>query len=84
MIIVQSFDKNFERLFVEIKIRHKKWLLSNPSYLEVLITPTNIIFLIHLTVIGKVADDLLASYDNIILLGDFNVEPDETNMQKCI
>ena len=37
----------------------------------------------HLTVINKL-DGLLASYDNIILLGDFNVEPDEPGMENSL
>ena len=38
----------------------------------------------HLQIIGKTLDKLSASYDNIILLGDFNVEPEEAKMTEFL
>ena len=38
----------------------------------------------HLQIIGKTLDKLSASYDNIILLGDFNVEPEEAKMSESL
>ena len=34
----------------------------------------------HLKNIGKTLDKLSGSYDNIILLGDFNIEPEEAKL----
>ena len=38
----------------------------------------------NLEIIGKTLDKLSASYDNIILLGDFNVEPEEARMTEFL
>ena len=38
----------------------------------------------HLQIIGKTLDKLSASYDNIILLGDFNVEPEEAKTSQFL
>ena len=38
----------------------------------------------HLQIIGKTLDKLSASYDNIILLGDFNVEPEEAKTSQLL
>ena len=56
----------------------KKWLLSC-SYNS---HKNNIG--IHLQIIGKTLDKLIASYDNIILLGDFNVEPEEAKISEFL
>ena len=56
----------------------KKWLLSC-SYNSL---KNNIGT--HLQIIGKTLDTLIASYDNIILLGDFNVEPEEAKISEFL
>ena len=38
----------------------------------------------HLKAIGKALDKLSTSYNNIILLGDFNVEPEEATMPEFL
>ena len=72
---IHSFFEAFEGLFAEINLT-KKWLLCC-SY-----NPNKNKSLSHLHAIGKVLDDLSKKYYNIILLGDFNNEPEEKNV-KC-
>ena len=77
-IIKTETDGYYEGFFIEINLRKKKWLRSC-SYNS----PKNNIGT-HLQIIGKTLDKLIASYDNIILLGDFNVEPEETKMSEFL
>ena len=61
-----------EGLFIEINLRRKKSLLCcyyNPKYSQISH---------HLKEIGKNLDVLTSKYDNIILMGDFNTEPPDT------
>ena len=58
--------------------KEKKWLLSC-SYNS---HGNNVCT--HLQIIGKTLDKLSASYDNIIHLGDFNVEPEEAKMSEFL
>ena len=61
-----------EGFFIEINLRRKKWLLRcsyNPKYSQISH---------HLKENGKNLDVLTSKYDNIILMGDFNVEPADT------
>ena len=66
--------ENFEGFFVEINLRRKKWLLccSYNSHKNKISS--------HLDIISKSLDDFSTTYDNLILLGDFNVEPEEKHM----
>ena len=77
-IIKTETDAYHEGFFIEINLRKKKWLLSC-SYNS---HKNNIGT--HLQIIGKTLDKLSASYDNIILLGDFNVEPEEAKMSEFL
>ena len=77
-IIKLETDAYYEGFFIEINLRKKKWLLSC-SYNS---HKNNIGT--HLEIIGKTLDKLSASYDNIILLGDFNVEPEEAKMTEFL
>ena len=77
-IVKTEIDAYYEGFFIEINLRKKKWLLSC-SYNS---HKNNIGT--HLEIIGKTLDKLSASYDNIILLGDFNVEPEEAKMSKFL
>ena len=69
---LQPLPNNFECLFIEIKLRKKKYILVagyNPH------RDTISYFLTH---VGNTLDKLLGDYDNILILGDFNsslVEP---------
>ena len=67
-------QNNFEDFFVEINLRKKKWLLSC-SY-----NPTRKNIVNHVKNISTGLDQFSATYDNLILLGGFNVEPEEVNM----
>ena len=77
-IIKTETDAYHEGFFIEINLRKKRWLLSC-SYNS---HKNNIGT--HLEIIGKTLDKLSASYDNIILLGDFNVEPEEARMTEFL
>ena len=63
----------FQGFFVQINLRKKRLLCC--SY-----NPDKNKILSHLHVINKVLDDLSKKYDNFILLGDFNNEPEEKNV----
>ena len=60
-----------EGLFVEINLRKKKWLLFC-SY-----NPKKSLISNHLQEIGNNLDLLLSKFDNYLLMGDFNSEPNE-------
>ena len=77
-IIETETDAYYQGFFIEINLRKKKWLL-NCSYNS---HKNNIGT--HLQITGKTLGKLIASYDNIILLGDFNVEPKEAKMSEFL
>ena len=67
---------NIEGIFIEINLRKQKWLLFagyNPQKANAPIFFQNV---------GKSMDKLISQYDNIILIGDFNVEPHETSLSE--
>ena len=69
-----TFDESLEGFFIEINLRSKKWLLGcsyNPHRDK--ITP-------HLRNISTALDKLSTDYENVIILGDFNVEVEEKNL----
>ena len=66
----EPVQNNFEGFFVEINLKKKKWLLSY-SY-----NPTRINIVNHVKNISRGFDQFEATYDNLILQGDFNIEPD--------
>ena len=73
-----TFDESFEGFFREINLRSKKWLLEcsyNPHRDN--ITP-------HLGDISTALDKLSTDYENVILLGDFNVAVEERNLPNFI
>ena len=65
---------NVECIFIEINIYKKKWLVGG-SY-----NPNKSNSIEYLNVLGKYIDEYLINYDNIILLGDFNIQPTELEM----
>ena len=69
-----TLNNSFEGFFVELNLRSKKWLLGS-SYNH---HKENIAS--HLTNVSVALDKLCADYENIILLGDFNVEVKEKNI----
>ena len=69
-----TFDKPFEGFLIEINLRSKKWLFEcpyNPHRGN--ITP-------HFRNISTELDKLSTDYENVIILGDFNVEVEEQNL----
>ena len=68
-------DLSIEEFFVEIRLRKKTWLLCSSYNLK-----KNLIAN-HLNCIGRNLDSHLGQYENFILMGDFNVEPNDANMK---
>ena len=63
-------------MFIEINLYKKKWLIGN------FYNPCKSMICSHLAFLSKSLDHYLQSYDNFILLGDFNSEPAETAMHE--
>ena len=68
-------DLSIEGFLVEIRLRKKKRLLCS-SYNRKKNLIAN-----HLNCIGRNLDSHLGQYVNFILMGDFNVEPNDANMK---
>ena len=68
------FNESFEGFFIEINLRSKNWLLGC-SY-----KPHRDNIISHLRNINTALDKLSRDYENVILLGDFNVEVEEKNL----
>ena len=64
-----------EGFSVEINLRKKKWLISC-SYI-----PNKTLIQNHLSEISKVLDMCSPIYENFLLIGDFNSEPNESHME---
>ena len=77
-IIKTDCDADFEGNTVEINLRKKKWLLCS-SY-----NPHKSNIGNHLQNICKTLDKLSATYDNLILLGGFNVELEEESIAEFL
>ena len=69
------FPDNIEAFFIEILLNSCKWLICC-SY-----NPNRINVATHLGEIGKALDTYSRKYENTLLIGDFNVEPNEANMK---
>ena len=70
-----TLNESFEGFFVDLNLRSKKWLLRwsyNPH--------KKMTF--HLSNLSTALDTLSTDYENIILLGDFNVKVEERNMSE--
>ena len=65
---------NIEGLFVELNLRNKKWLLFG-GY-----NPHKTLASVFFEKIIKNLDQFISQYDNIILLGDFNIEPQDKTL----
>ena len=68
-------DLSIEGFFVEIRLRRKKWLLCNSN------NPKKNLIANHLNFIGRNLDSQPGQYENFILMGDFNVEPNDATMK---
>ena len=62
-------------MFVEIKIYKKKYLIGG-TY-----NPCKISISKHLSPLSKYLDTHLSTYENIIILGDFNCDPGDVEIQ---
>ena len=69
-------DPTFEGLFIEINLNKKKWLLGGSyNYHKSNISK-------HLESISLFLDNKVITYENILLIGDFNMEPNEEKMSE--
>ncbi len=71
-----NVTNDIECIIIEVNFYKKKWLVIgtyNPS------KPT---IRNHLQILGKHLDYFLPSYDNIIIMGDFNSEPQEYDLSE--
>ena len=75
-IIKTDCVADFEGICVEINLRKKKWLLCC-SYNPDKSNNSN-----HLKNICKTLDKLNSTYDSLVLLEDFNAEPDEESIDE--
>ena len=60
-----------EGIFIELNLRKKKWTLQTKHKHK----------LNFLNQIGKALDKFIGTYDNLLLIGDFNAETEEKNMK---
>ena len=69
-----TLNNSFEGFFEELNLRSQKWLLrcSNNHHKENIAS--------HLSNVSVALDKLCTDYENMILLGDFNVEVKENNI----
>ena len=75
-VLNNHLPKNIEGLFIELNLRNNKWLLFggyNPK------KETISYFLDH---ISKDLDKFIGSYDNLLLIGDFNSQMEEEKMNE--
>ena len=72
---LRNSDLSIEGFFADIRLRKKKWLLCS-SY-----NPKKNLIANHLNCIGRNLDSQLGQYENFILMGDFNVEPNDATMK---
>ena len=74
--INNTLSSDIEGLFYEIKLRNKKWLLFlgyNPD-------KANISYFLNHA--GRNIDSLIGLYDNIMVIGDFNSQMEETSLKE--
>ena len=70
-----KFDKETEAIYLEINIRLRKWLIVS------LYKPPSQYNSLFLENISTNLSRYLDSYENITLLGDFNMTPEDKNLQ---
>ena len=77
-IIKTACNADFEGIFVELNLRKKKWIpfcSYNPHKRKI----AN-----HLKNICKTLKQLSATYDNLVLLRDFNAKPEEKSIAEFL
>ena len=70
-------DLSIEGFSLKIRSRKNTWLLCS-SY-----NPKKNLIANHLNCIGRNLDSQLGQYENFILMGDFNVEPNDARSTVC-
>ena len=75
-LLTTSLLKDFEGFFIELNLCKKK-ILTCCSYNP---AKSNISF--HLSMVGRSLDNYMSSYDNILVIGDLNLEISEMAMSE--
>ena len=70
-----SYCEDIECLLIEVTFHKKKWLIYG-TY-----NPNRLLISDHLSTLSNSIDKYAKLYDNIVILGDFNAEPLDENMQ---
>ena len=71
-----TFANDIECVMTEVNFYNKKWLVIG-TY-----NPSKSTIKHHLKILGKHLDYFLPSYDNIMIMGDFNSEPQEYDISE--
>ena len=71
-----EISENIECIFIEINLFKKKWLIGG------IYNPNKSMSRNFLKSLSKYLDTYLPDYDNVILLGDFNSQPTENDMNE--
>ena len=74
-VIKYNLPNNIEGIFIELNLRKKKWILFG-GY-----NPNKVYIQDFLNQIGKALDKFIGTYDNLLLVGDFNSETEEEYMK---
>ena len=74
-VITSNLPENFEGIFIELKIRNKKWLVFtgyNPKteYIQT-----------YLDLVSKSLNVLVKEFENVLMLGDFNAQSTNANIK---
>ena len=75
-LLPNNQDSEIENVFVEINLRSKKWLICGTYNLKTSHINN------HLQLLSEGFNQYFSKYDNIIALGDFNVEMSNTHLQE--
>ena len=73
--ILSILPENFEGIFIELKIRNKKWLVFAGYY------PKTEYIQTYLDQVSKSLNELIRKFENIIMLGDCNAQITNINIK---
>ena len=76
VVVNKVIHPNIECFFVEINLYKKKWLIGS-TY-----NPSKNLISNHVKVLSMFIDEHLQQYENIIIMGDFNSEPLDTELKE--
>ena len=77
-INIKKFRLDIECIFIEINLYKKKWLIGGTH------NPCKTMTTNHLSVLSKYIDHHLTRYDNIVIMGEFNSESTQLEIQEPI